>query len=88
MLYHDPDVLILDKATSTLDNLTEKAVIDAVHNLSRQKTIIMIAHRHRLRYKATYPLEEMELDIKELADAMGFSELQLKTKAPFSVHTF
>jgi ABC-type multidrug transport system fused ATPase/permease subunit len=44
-LYHDPDVLILDEATSALDNLTEKAVMDAVHNLSRQKTIIMIAHR-------------------------------------------
>jgi len=44
-LYHDPDVLILDEATSALDNLTEKAVMDAVHNLSRQKTIILIAHR-------------------------------------------
>jgi ABC-type bacteriocin/lantibiotic exporter with double-glycine peptidase domain len=44
-LYHDPDVLILDEATSALDNLTEKAVMDAVHNLTRDKTIIMIAHR-------------------------------------------
>jgi ABC-type multidrug transport system fused ATPase/permease subunit len=44
-LYHDPDVLILDEATSALDNLTEKAVMDAVHNLSRQKTVILIAHR-------------------------------------------
>jgi ATP-binding cassette, subfamily B, bacterial PglK len=44
-LYHDPDVLLLDEATSALDNLTERAVMDAVHNLSRQKTVIMIAHR-------------------------------------------
>ena len=44
-LYHDPDVLILDEATSALDNLTEKAVMDAVHNLTREKTIILIAHR-------------------------------------------
>jgi ATP-binding cassette, subfamily B, bacterial PglK len=44
-LYHDPDILILDEATSALDNLTEKAVMDAVHLLSRQKTIILIAHR-------------------------------------------
>ena len=44
-LYHDPDVLILDEATSALDNLTEKAIMDAVHNLTREKTIILIAHR-------------------------------------------
>lgn len=44
-LYHDPDVLVLDEATSSLDNLTEKAVMDAVQNLGHQKTIIIVAHR-------------------------------------------
>lgn len=44
-LYHDPDVLIMDEATSALDNLTEHAVMEAVRNLARRKTIIMIAHR-------------------------------------------
>jgi ABC-type multidrug transport system fused ATPase/permease subunit len=44
-LYHDPPILILDEATSALDGITEEAVMDAVRNLSRQKTIILIAHR-------------------------------------------
>ena len=44
-LYFNPQVLILDEATSSLDNLTEKSVMDAVNNLSNHKTIIMIAHR-------------------------------------------
>jgi ABC-type multidrug transport system fused ATPase/permease subunit len=44
-LYHDPDLLVLDEATSALDTLTEQAVMDAVHNLGRRKTIIVIAHR-------------------------------------------
>ena len=44
-LYHKPQVLILDEATSALDNLTEKAVMESVHNLGRDLTIIMIAHR-------------------------------------------
>ena len=44
-LYHNPQVLILDEATSDLDNQTEKAVMDAVDNLSKNITIIMIAHR-------------------------------------------
>jgi ABC-type multidrug transport system fused ATPase/permease subunit len=44
-LYHDPEILFLDEATSALDNLTEQAVMDAVHNLGRKKTIVLIAHR-------------------------------------------
>ena len=44
-LHHNPKVLILDEATSALDNLTEQAVMDAVNNLGKKITIIMIAHR-------------------------------------------
>ncbi len=44
-LYHSPQVLILDEATSALDIQTEKAVMDAVNNLSKNLTIILIAHR-------------------------------------------
>jgi ABC-type multidrug transport system fused ATPase/permease subunit len=44
-LYNNPEVLILDEATSALDGVTENAVMDAIHNLSNKKTIIMIAHR-------------------------------------------
>ena len=44
-LYHNPKLLILDEATSALDSQTEKAVIDAVNNLSKSITIILIAHR-------------------------------------------
>jgi ABC-type multidrug transport system fused ATPase/permease subunit len=41
----DPAILILDEATSALDNQTEKAVMNAVYNLSKDITIIIIAHR-------------------------------------------
>ncbi len=44
-LYHDPDILILDEATSSLDNETEKAFIDAINTLKGKMTIVMIAHR-------------------------------------------
>lgn len=44
-LYHDPAVLIMDEATSALDSITEDAVIEAIRQLTRKKTIIMIAHR-------------------------------------------
>jgi ABC-type multidrug transport system fused ATPase/permease subunit len=44
-LYHDPDVLILDEATSSLDTITERIVMQAVRDLMGDKTILMIAHR-------------------------------------------
>jgi ATP-binding cassette, subfamily B, bacterial PglK len=44
-LYSDPLVLVMDEATSALDGITEEHVMEAVHRLARQKTIILIAHR-------------------------------------------
>lgn len=44
-LYHDPDILVLDEATSSLDLLTEKEVMEAVNALHGNKTLIIVAHR-------------------------------------------
>lgn len=44
-LYNEAGVLIFDEATSALDGITEKIIMDAIHDFTGQKTIIMIAHR-------------------------------------------
>ena len=44
-LYHNPKVLVLDEATSALDNQTEQEVMNAVNNIGKHITIILIAHR-------------------------------------------
>lgn len=44
-LYTDPELLIFDEATSALDNETESAIMDSIHALRGQKTMIIIAHR-------------------------------------------
>lgn len=44
-LYNEADILIFDEATSALDGITEKIIMDAIHDFTGQKTIIMIAHR-------------------------------------------
>lgn len=44
-LYHDPAVLVLDEATSSLDTATELGVMEAVQALQGEKTLIIVAHR-------------------------------------------
>jgi len=44
-MYEDPPILVLDEATSSLDNETEQAVMEAVMGFKGNKTMIIIAHR-------------------------------------------
>ena len=44
-LYHDPSVLVLDEATSSLDIDTEQDVMKAVNALRGNKTVLIVAHR-------------------------------------------
>lgn len=44
-LYKQASVLVFDEATSALDNATEQSVMDAIEGLSRDLTILIVAHR-------------------------------------------
>lgn len=44
-LYKNPEILILDEATSSLDVKVEHEITDMLTNLNEKKTIIAIAHR-------------------------------------------
>lgn len=41
----DPDVLLLDEATASLDLATERRVAAATHVLARRRTTVVVAHR-------------------------------------------
>lgn len=62
-LYHEADVLVFDEATSALDGITEKMIMEAIHDFSGQKTIIMIAHRLKTVQKCDriYYIDEGQL---------------------------
>jgi ATP-binding cassette, subfamily B, bacterial PglK len=82
-LYHKPQLLILDEATNALDNLTEEIVMKAVNNLSKDITIIIIAHR-------LSTVKECDniffLEKGELKAQGNFNEL-VKTNENFSLMT-
>tara|TARA_A100001015_G_scaffold130874_1_gene145188 strand:- start:915 stop:2714 length:1800 start_codon:yes stop_codon:yes gene_type:complete len=44
-LYHQPQLLIMDEGTSSLDNITEHIIMETIDKLKKNITIILIAHR-------------------------------------------
>ena len=42
---HDPEVIILDEATASIDTVTEQLIQDALARIFDRKTVIVIAHR-------------------------------------------
>jgi HlyD family secretion protein len=71
-LYHQPEILIFDEATSSLDGITEKMIMQAVHKFSGEKTIIMIAHRLKTVEKCD---QIFFIDEGKVADQGTFQEL-------------
>lgn len=45
VLLKNPPLLILDEATSSLDSVSEQAILEAIHTVSQQRTTLVIAHR-------------------------------------------
>ncbi len=43
-LYNEPDVVIFDEATSSLDGVSEKRIMETIENL-KTKLVILVAHR-------------------------------------------
>lgn len=45
VLLKNPPLLILDEATSSLDSISEQAILDALNEVTHQRTTLVIAHR-------------------------------------------
>ena len=74
---HNPDLLVLDEATSALDNKTEKSIMSSIDNLSKELTIVMIAHRLSTvkNCDIIYVLEK-----GVIVDSGSYDELQYRCK--------
>lgn len=67
--YNNPDVLILDEFTNSLDNFTEEKIISELSSFKRKKTLIMIAHRLSTLKNCDkiYKLENGKLIVQKLS---------------------
>jgi ATP-binding cassette subfamily B protein len=63
-LYKQADVIIFDEATSALDDETEQSVMQAIEGLSKDLTILIIAHRLTTLKNATKIVELGDGEIK------------------------
>lgn len=65
-LYKQADVIIFDEATSALDNETEHAVMNTIENLSKDLTLLIIAHRLTTLKNCTHIVELSGGEIKRI----------------------
>ena len=47
-LLHDPNLLVLDEPTSSMDTATEKSVIGRLKDWAGERTLVMVTHRNTL----------------------------------------
>ena len=73
-LYRNAKFIILDEATSSLDNKTESEVMEAIENIGKRCTIVIIAHRLSTVLRADNIYEFSEGEIKASGNFIGLQE--------------
>lgn len=85
-ILRDPDIFIFDEATSALDGESERLILESIENLSRSKTVLVIAHRITTLRKADRLLElqpmgrTIERSYQDILDRQESLEIE-KSKA-------
>lgn len=65
-IYNQPEILIFDEATSSLDEETEKIFFDQIYNLKKNKTILIVSHKRSMLNRCDKVLELENKKLNEL----------------------
>jgi ATP-binding cassette subfamily B protein len=75
-----PDILILDEATSALDTMSERLIQQAVENIAKDATVIVVAHRLSTIKDSSYIYV---MEDGRIVEEGSFGELAAKEGAKF-----
>lgn len=68
-LYNEPNIIVMDEPTSSLDIDTEKKIIQSINNLSKTKTILLVSHRKTVLEKCNKIFEIKEGKLLKVNEA-------------------
>ena len=66
-LYFDPEIIIFDEATSSLDLQTEENLLSTINNLIGKKTILIVSHRMNTLKKCNKIFEVQDYKLKKVS---------------------
>jgi len=79
-LYQNPDILVFDEATSSLDVITEQAAIEALRKINGIKTLILVTHRLSTVKNCNQIVHLERGQIVEISNSLDYSLKYFDTK--------
>ena len=75
-LLHDPQILLLDEPTSSMDQGTEKKVITALEDFSKSKTMLIVTHRNPILHMVdrVFVLENGQIISDQTPEQLGIKK--------------
>ena len=79
-LLHDPKVLLLDEPTSSMDQGTEKKVVDSLTEFSKDKTMMIVTHRNPIltMVDRVFVLENGKIISDQTPEKLGIKKVAKK----------
>lgn len=76
-LLHDPQILLLDEPTSSMDQSTEKRVVESLQKASSEKTMMIVTHRNPILVMVdrVFVLENGKIVADQSPESLGLKKV-------------